>query len=244
MDLVVTEYGVAYLMGKTLRERAQALIEIAHPDDRAELVRQAKAAKMIYEDQIFFPESGYLYPEKVACSHRFKNGLTVRFRAIKPSDEDEMRRLFYRFSDQAVYYRYFSPIKTMPHTKMQEYVNIDYRNVMSIVGVIEEGGMERIIAEARYARDTSSIYADLAFIVDERYQGYGIASFMFDLLIRIGREQGIKGFVADVLADNKSMLKVFEKSPFPVKAVLTGGVYKLTIPFTSPPEVNERDEAH
>jgi len=132
----------------------------------------------------------------------------------------------------------------MPHTKMQEYVNIDYRNVMSIVGVIEEGGMERIIAEARYARDTSSIYADLAFIVDERYQGYGIASFMFDLLIRIGREQGIKGFVADVLADNKSMLKVFEKSPFPVKAVLTGGVYKLTIPFTSPPEVNERDEAH
>lgn len=242
MDLVVTEYGVAYLMGKTLRERAQALIEIAHPDDRAELVRQAKEAKMIYADQIYFPESGFLYPEKVACTHRFKNGLVVRFRAIKPSDEDEMRRLFYRFSDQAVYYRYFSSIKTMPHHKMQEYVNVDYRHIMSIVGVIEEGGIERIIAEARYVRDASKPFADLAFIVDEKYQGFGIASFLFDLLIRIAREEGISGFTADVLADNKSMLKVFEKSPFPVKAVLSGGVYKLTIPFTTATEFKDREE--
>ena len=60
MDLVVTEYGVAYLMGKTMRERAQALIDIAHPDDRAQLVRQAKEAKLIYADQIYFPESGAL----------------------------------------------------------------------------------------------------------------------------------------------------------------------------------------
>ena len=55
MDLVVTEYGVAYLMGKTMRERAQALIDIAHPDDRAELVRQAKRAKLLYADQDLFP---------------------------------------------------------------------------------------------------------------------------------------------------------------------------------------------
>ena len=73
MDVVVTEYGVAYLMGKTLRERAQALIEIAHPDDRADLVRQAKEAKMIYADQIYFAESGHLYPDKIACSHQFKD---------------------------------------------------------------------------------------------------------------------------------------------------------------------------
>jgi len=243
MDLVVTEYGTAYLMGRTLRERAQALIEIAHPDDRGELVRQAKEAKMLYADQIYFPDSGYLYPEKVACSHKFKDDLTVRFRAIKPSDEDEMRRLFYRFSDQAVYYRYFSPIKTMPHRKMQEYANVDYRHVMSIVGVIDESGVEKIIAEARYVRSKDRPYADTAFIVDESYQDKGIASYLFNLLIQVAREEGIGGFTADVLADNKSMMKVFEKTAFPVKAVLSAGVYKLSIPFTSASDFKDKEES-
>jgi len=231
MDIVVTEYGVALLMGKTLRERAQALIEIAHPDDRAELVRQAKEEKMIYADQIYFPESGYLYPEKVACSHRFRDSLTVRFRAIKPSDEEEMRRLFYRFSDQAVYYRYFSPIKTMPHKKMQEYVNVDYRHTMSIVAIVDESGVEKIIGEARYVKTQGEPFADTAFIVDEQYQGMGISTYLFNLLIRAAREEGIAGFKADVLENNRAMLKVYEKALYPVQTVLLGGVYKITIPF-------------
>src|SRR5450759_5317795 len=132
---------------------------------------------MLYADQIFFASSGYLYPDRIAYSHKFKDGLTIRFRAIKPSDEDEMRRLFYRFSDQAVYYRYFSPIKTMPHNKMQEYVNVDYRYVMSIVGVVEEAGVEKIIAEARYVRLNNEPRAATALIVDESYQDRGIASY-------------------------------------------------------------------
>jgi len=242
LDIVVTEYGVAYLMGRTLRQRAQALIDIAHPDDRAELVQQAKDAKMIYADQIYFADSGHLYPEKVSCTHTFKEGLSVRFRAIKPSDEDEMRRLFYRFSDQAVYYRYFSPIKAMPHKKMQEYVNVDYRRIMSVVGVIEETGTERIIAEARYVRSQDRPYADTAFVVDEAYQGKGMASFLFELLIKIAREEGVEGFTADVLAVNKAMLRVYEKSGFPIKAVLSAGAYELTIPFQDTAQDLEREE--
>jgi len=243
MDLVVTEYGPAYLMGKTMRERAQALIEIAHPDDRADLVRQAKEAKMLYSDQIYFVESRHLYPDKIACSHKFKDGKTVRFRAIKPSDEEEMRRLFYRFSDQTVYYRYFSSIKTMPHTKMQEYVNIDYRYVMSIVAVVEEFGMERIVAEARYVRSKDQPYADTAFVVDENYQGLGIASYLFDLLIKVAREEGVAGFTADILADNKTMLKVFEKAPFAVQSVLANGIYHLSIPFAPATDLKKEEAA-
>jgi RimJ/RimL family protein N-acetyltransferase len=243
LDIVVTEYGVAYLMGRTLRQRAQALIDIAHPDDRAELVQQAKDAKMIYADQIYFAESGHLYPEKASCTHTFKDALSVRFRAIKPSDEEEMRRLFYRFSDQAVYYRYFSPIKAMPHKKMQEYVNVDYRRIMSVVAVIEETGTERIIAEARYVRSHDRSYADTAFIVDEAYQGKGIASFLFDLLVKIAREEGVDGFTADVLSVNKAMLRVYEKSGFPIKAVLASGVYELTMPFQDKGKEESKEEA-
>ena len=108
IDLVATEYGVANLNGRTMRERAMALIEIAHPEDRANLIKEAKAQKIIYEDQIYIEENAHLYPSDAQCKHVFKNGVTVRFRAIRPSDEEEMRRLFYRFSDESVYYRYFT----------------------------------------------------------------------------------------------------------------------------------------
>jgi len=44
---VVTEFGVAYLFGKNLRERAEALIKIAHPDHQPELERAAKERKLL-----------------------------------------------------------------------------------------------------------------------------------------------------------------------------------------------------
>jgi len=231
LDLVVTEYGVASLIGKTIRERALALIDIAHPDDRQGLVDQAKQSHILSREQIYISESGHLYPEDVSCTYIFKGDLVVHFRAIKPSDVEAMRRLFYRFSDEAVYYRYFSPIKTMPFSKMQEYVNIDYRNTMSIVGLIGEPGEEHIIAEGRYVRVSDTNYADLAFVVDEEYQGRGIATFLFELLSRVARERGIRALHADVLASNKAMMKVLEKSPYPFKAVMNSGVYEITIPL-------------
>ncbi len=240
LDIIVTEYGVASLRGKTVRERALALIDIAHPDDRSGLVKTAKAFNILYSDQIYLAESGHLYPEDIATTHTFKHNVTVYFRAIKPSDEDEMRRLFYRFSDQTVYYRYFSPIKMMPHMKMQEYVNIDYKRIMSIVGIIEESGAEHIIAEARYVRLKDSNFADVAFIVEEKYQGMGIGTFLLKTLTKIARKNGIDGFTADVITDNKPMLNVFEKSEFPMRAVVNTGVYELTIPFEE--ETNNQEE--
>ncbi|MDI6616933.1 MAG: GNAT family N-acetyltransferase, partial [Syntrophaceae bacterium] len=159
----------------------------------------------------------------------------------KPSDEEGMRKLFYRFSDKAVYYRYFSPIKTMPHMMMQEYVNVDYGHTMSIVGLAGESGRRRIIAEARYVLSTDRPYADVAFVVDEKFQGLGIGSFLLNMLISIARKRGVEGFTADVLVENKPMLKVFEKAPFPLHAVVKGGMYGLTIPFApSEPEPGKK----
>ncbi len=229
VNLIATEYGVANLNGRTLRERAQALIEIAHPDDRKMLIEEAKSAKILYQDQIFL-ENASLYPTEITTKKEFKNGLEVRFRAIKPSDEEEMRHLFYRFSDEAVYYRYFTSIKTMPHTKMQEYVNVDYNQVMSIVGLKYEPGQGTIIAEARFVREPRRPWADVAFIVDEKVSGLGIASYLYQMLIRLGKERGLQGFTADVLSSNQGMMKVFEKGGL-VKAKLEYGVYKLTMPF-------------
>jgi len=241
LDLIVTEFGIASMRGRSIRERALGLIDIAHPDDRGELVRLAKEANLLYPDQIYLTEYGHLYPADIFCTQVFPGNISVIFRAIKPSDEEGMRKLFYRFSDKAVYYRYFSPIKTMPHMMMQEYVNVDYGHTMSIVGLAGESGRRRIIAEARYVLSTDRPYADVAFVVDEKFQGLGIGSFLLNMLISIARKRGVEGFTADVLVENKPMLKVFEKAPFPLHAVVKGGMYGLTIPFApSEPEPGKK----
>lgn len=231
VDMIVTEFGIASLNGRSLRERAQALIEIAHPEDRQKLIEEAKAARILYPDQIFLAESAHLYPAEIKAEHAFKGNVKVRFRAIRPSDEEGMRRLFYRFSDEAVYYRYFSPIKAMPHARMQKYVNVDYSQVMSIIGLVGEPGKNKIIAEALFVKDSLGPYADVAFNVDEAYQGIGIASYMYAMLTRLAKERGLQGFSADVLATNKAMMKVFEKGGHVVKARLEEGIYELKIPF-------------
>jgi RimJ/RimL family protein N-acetyltransferase len=236
VDMIITEYGVASLSGRTVRERAQALIDIAHPDDRENLVVQAKKEKILYKDQIFLKESAHLYPAEIASQHTFKGDVIVRFRAIKPSDEEEMRRLFYRFSDESVYYRYFSPIKTMPHAKMQAYVNVDFSQTLSIVGLVGEPGQGHIIAEARFQKHPQRPYADVAFVVDEAYQGIGIATYLYRMLTRLAKDRGILGLTADVLASNKGMMKVFEKGQATVHAKLESGAYHLEIPF----EINRK----
>ncbi len=231
VDMVVTEYGVANLYGRTIRERAQSLIDIAHPDDRPKLVEEAKKEQIIYQDQIFLSESAHLYPHHIQSKHTFKNGAEFRFRAIRPSDEEEMRRLFYRFSEKSVYYRYFTPVQSMPHTKMQAYVNVDYNRFMSIVALEGDVGKGKIIAEGRYAKLHVRPYADVAFVVDEEYQGLGIASHLLQKLIQTAKEQGVRGFTASVLGSNAAMMRVFEKCGLMVKSRPEDGILSLTMPF-------------
>jgi len=233
VSTVVTEHGVAYLEGRTVRERAQALIEVAHPDDRAKLIDEAKKQKMVYPDQIFLAESARLYPTEISATQTFKGDTRIRFRAIKPSDEEGMRHLFYRFSDEANYYRYFHSVRSMPHAKMQEYVNVDWSRDLSIVGLVGQEGEGRIIAEGRYLSIPGSLLAELVFVVDENFQSFGIATYLYGMLIRLAKESGLTGFMADVLFDNLAMMKVFHKGELPVRAQLESGVYHLTIPFES-----------
>ncbi|MDM8555487.1 GNAT family N-acetyltransferase [Desulfococcaceae bacterium HSG7] len=237
IGMVATEYGIANLKWRSLRERAQALIDIAHPNDRGKLVEQAKEKKILFPDQIFLSESAHLYPMEIAAEHTFKGGIRVRFRAIKPSDEEKMRRLFYRFSDETIYRRFFYNIKTMPHDKMQEYVNVDYSFMMSLVALVKESDQDKIIAEARFAKDAHTSYGDVAFVVDEKYQGLGMATYLYKMLTRLAKERGLKGFTAEVLHANKGMMKVFERGAFHINAQLRNGVYNLTIPFKATSDV-------
>ncbi len=227
MRYVVTEYGVANIFGKSIRERVLALIDIAHPSHREDLLKQAKDYGYAYPDQIYACIDSCDFPSQIETLKTFKDGLEVKFRPIRPSDEDMMRRLFYDFSDESKYLRYFAKITTMPHREMQKYVNIDYEKALSIVGVITQDRTERIIAEARYAFDPHTGEYEMAFIVDEEFQGRGISTFMLNYLITIARERGIKSLTATVLGHNYKMMRVFAKAEVKPESKATDGAVEM-----------------
>lgn len=234
LDMVITEHGIANLRGRTVRERAQALIEIAHPEDRAALVDRAKSRNILYPDQIFCAESSHVVPLEASTQHTFGDGRSLRFRPLLPSDEEGMRRLFYRFSSESRYMRFFRSVNAMPHTKMQPYVNVDYRNAMSIVALEGPPGQGRIVAEARTMCGHATRDAELAIFVDEEYQRLGVGTFMTKLLIKLARQQGITALVADVLASNRAMIKVIENSGVKVDSRFDRGVYEVRMDLQDP----------
>jgi acyl-CoA hydrolase/RimJ/RimL family protein N-acetyltransferase len=211
---VVTEYGVANLIGKSIRERGLALIDIAHPEHRRELLRGAKAAGIIYPDQIYNVKNSVNYPHNIEKIQSFGRDLVVRIRAIKPSDEDMMRRFFYHFSEESRYLRFFSRISAMPHKKMQAYVSVDYVSSLSLVAIISQRGTERIIGECRYAYDAHNGYHEMAFLVDEEFQGRGIGTYLVDYILNIAQKKRIKKVRAAVLPENINMINIFNNVPF------------------------------
>ncbi|HSW57287.1 MAG TPA: acetyl-CoA hydrolase/transferase C-terminal domain-containing protein, partial [Dehalococcoidales bacterium] len=128
---VVTEYGMAYLHGKNIRERAMELIGIAHPKFRRDLLQSAKAHNLIYKDQAFIAGKAGEYPRELETYRTTRTGLEIFLRPVKISDESLLKDLFYSLSDNNLYRRFISRRKDMPHERLQEFVVIDYTREVS-----------------------------------------------------------------------------------------------------------------
>jgi acyl-CoA hydrolase/GNAT superfamily N-acetyltransferase len=237
VNYIVTEYGIAYLGGKSLRERAMALIEIAHPDHRESLMKEARELGYVYPDQHYVRTASPELRQRVRTDHVFKGDLKAHVRVIQPADESMIRDLFYTLSKSSVYFRYFSPRQSMPQDNLQEYVSLSEDKGLSLVVTINHYETCRIIAEGRYAFDPSQDTPEVAFMVDEKFQGLGIATFLLRYLIEIGRERGVQGFHADVLLSNEAMLSVFDKLPYVVHKNASHGVVSLKFRFDEPKEI-------
>jgi acyl-CoA hydrolase/GNAT superfamily N-acetyltransferase len=228
---VVTEYGLAYLHGKNIRERALALINIAHPKFRQWLLYEAKDLRYIYQDQELPPEGGTLYPEKLSWSFTTPDGRKTEFRPIKTTDEEKLRQLFYKLREEDIYYRFMAAVKTLPHTKAQPLVVLDYEEKFAIAGYIGDEPDEEFVAVARWLLDRATNMAEVAFTVHPDWQGGGVGYFMLSKLIEVAKEKGISGFTAEVLASNRKMLNVFHKSGFNIHSQLDSGIYFLSFRF-------------
>ena len=228
---VVTEYGVAYLHGKSLQERALALISIAHPDFRAQLLDEAIQSNYISSDLAFAEKKVLVGPQRIKTTFLLENGTQILFRPMHPTDERPMRDLFRSLSEESLYYRFMSNITRVPQKQIQNFVYIDYRSEMALVGTLPEAYGEEIIAIGRYYLDPLTNRAEVAFTVRDQWQNQGIGSFLLKYLVTIAKSNGIAGFTAEVLPDNLPMLTVFNHSGAKVQSRLVEGVYRFELEF-------------
>ncbi len=228
---VVTEYGVAYLHGKSVQDRALALISIAHPDFRAELLREAIEAKYVSPDKTGVEGRLVVGPQELRSTYILDDGTPIAFRPIHPTDEHNLKDLYYALSQETIYYRFMQNLKRIPQKQVQDFVFIDHRTDVAIVGTLPEAHGEQFVAIGRYFLDPSSNRAEVAFVVRDEWQNRGIGSYLLKSLTTIARRNGIGGFTAEVLGQNRAMQSVFNNSGLKVKSQLKGEVWHFDLEF-------------
>ncbi|MCJ7640671.1 MAG: GNAT family N-acetyltransferase [Desulfobacterales bacterium] len=228
---VVTEFGIAYLHGKNIRERAMELIAIAHPKFRPWLIEEAKKQNLIYKDQAFIAGKAGEYPEELEARRTTKTGLEIFLRPVRMTDESLLKELFYSLSEDSMYRRFISMRKDMPHERLQQFVVIDYTKEMVILALLQEGEKEKIVGIGQYGIHEASHTAEVAFAVRDDHQNKGIGTTLLTYLTYLGKRQGLLGFTAEVLVENRPMLHLFEKMGFDISKRISEGVYELNMTF-------------
>lgn len=228
---VVTEYGIAYLHGKNIRERAMDLIAIAHPMFRAGLIDEAKRRHLIYKDQAYVTGGGGEYPEFLEAHRTTKSGFPLFLRPVRMNDEPLLKDFFYHLSTDCMYSRFISSRADMPHERLQKFVAIDYNREVVILATIEQDGKEGVVGMGQYIIDEKSHTAEVAFVTLDSYQGKGIGLELLTYLTFLAKKQGLLGFAATVLQENRPMLHLFESMGFAIEKRLDAGSYELTMSF-------------
>jgi len=208
-----------------------ALISIAHPKFRPWLIEEAKKRNLIYKDQAFIPGKRGQYPEQFEIYRTTGKGLETLLRPVKISDEDLLKDFFYSLSDQSLYRRFLSQRKDMPHEMLQEFAVIDYSKEMVILAVVPKEEQELIVGMGQYSILESTHTADVALAVRDEYHNKGIGTELLRYLTNLAKRQGLRGFTAEVLVENKPMLHVFEKIGFDMHKTVSSGLYELQLAF-------------
>ncbi|MDP3084835.1 MAG: GNAT family N-acetyltransferase, partial [Rubrivivax sp.] len=226
---VVTEFGIAYLFGKSVRERAVALIEVAHPKFRAELFAQAQALGYVPAEQTLKNMHAYAVEEERHLT--LKDGRKVLLRPSAATDGDAIRDLFHRLSDRDVYTRFFRKVRGLSIKDVQRLCNMDFDNEVAFVAVAGTRENPQIVGQSCYFVDASTNLAETAFMMHPDWQGCGLGSAMQQRMVEHARGRGVRGFVADIMASNPNMVRLARGGADNTTVESEGGRVRVTTLF-------------
>jgi acyl-CoA hydrolase/GNAT superfamily N-acetyltransferase len=229
VSYVVSEFGMVNLLGKNIEERAMAMISLAHPDFRDELFHDAQEAGLIDRNRTLTESLFGVYPSRMEEIRRFDDQ-QVTFRPVKAVDGRLIQEYFYSMDEKDVQARFFGMRRSFFREDMEGMFQIDYIKNFSIVAVTGEVGFEKIIGLGEYALEEGTV-AEIAFSVSKHWKHLGIASILLEKLTEAARENSLTGLIAYTHSNNKGMIKLFNKLPYKVEAILEGGMLVLKCNF-------------
>jgi len=203
---VVTEFGIAYLHGKSVRERALALIAIAHPKFRDALLDEAKALGHLEASCTI----NNVFPYSVEDERKveLRNRKTVTIRPAMVFDGGGIKSLFYGLPENDRYTRFFRRVRSLSYDDVQKLCNVDYNLAVAFVAVHGSREDGRIVGHGSYFVNPSTNLAETAFMVDPAWQRTGLGTALQKCLVEHAMKRGIRGFQAEILPGNQSMLKL------------------------------------
>lgn len=206
---VVTEFGIAHLFGKSVRERATALVDIAHPDFREHLLGEAKRLGLIPAAHRLGGKHAYPVEEERTIS--LKSGRSILLRPARGTDVAGMKSLFHRMSAQDVYMRFFRRISSLSYEEAQRLCNVDFEQDVAFVAVTGPRDNETIVGTGAYFLNASTNMAEIAFMIDKDSQGCGLGAALQQRLKEFAIARHVRGFIAEVLQVNKGMLALAQR---------------------------------
>jgi acyl-CoA hydrolase/RimJ/RimL family protein N-acetyltransferase len=233
VQYVVTEYGVVNLFGKSLEERAIAMISIAHPDFRDELFYRAKEMGLLARERSLADTIRSVYPQDIEDT-LFIEGKRVLIRPARPTDERAVQEHFYNLDRKDVVHRFMHAKTAFARDDVSDVFQVDYENDMTIVAAIGDPGFEKILAVGCYFLDQKTRMAEVAYSVEKVWQGKGISTAIQEKLADYARSQGIKGLAAYTSNRNRAMVRLFNKLPYKIIKNSDGEVLTLITKFEVP----------
>ncbi|MBW2248045.1 MAG: GNAT family N-acetyltransferase [Deltaproteobacteria bacterium] len=230
VQYVVTEYGAVNLFGKSLQERAMAMISIAHPDFRDELLFEAKKMELLGAERTLSESAYGIYPIKLEETREI-NGTLITIRPAKPVDERRIQEHFYNQDKNDIYSRFFQARTRFVRDDVERMFQIDYIKNLTLLAVVGEFGFGKVVGLGEYLLDPAKNIAEVAFSVSKDWQGKGLGTILVQKLCEAARENKISGFTAYTMPRNQSMIKLFKSLPYKVSTVYDGEVLELTCMF-------------
>ncbi|MGF1485436.1 MAG: GNAT family N-acetyltransferase [Opitutales bacterium] len=232
---VISEYGIATLRGRSIRERTLELVQIAHPDFREELLRQARARRLIPAYVSLNPRPATSIEGVEFQRVQLKDGDYV-LRPLHPSDERRLQEFFYSHTRETIQQRYGYRINRMTRERASELVSVDQTRDLALGVFAWQGPRQRIHAVGRYYLDPEGTSAEMAFVVREEKRRHGLGSLLLTRMLDIAAQRKLHSLWAYVASGNTPMIRLFERHGCKHLPSDEAGMLRIAITVKSPPK--------